>query len=293
MISQIFAQDPAYSSLKTVLELFRRRHPALRIFSFGRSGLGRNLYALSIGSCRGASLLVGGMDGQDASSTLLLLRLCEQLLLSLEEDSLLCEIDVRRLLERRGLLLIPCLNPDGISIAAGGSAAALERSPIVENLLEASSQPWQATAWGVQLSRNFDAGWEYSVLQQKQAGITVPACCGFGGFSPFDQPESLALAQLCAAASPCRCYSLASGDSSISYGYGDSCPQASRLIAGVLASSCGFPVVSPSPHQNHATLMAWMIQTLGCPSFHISIHREGGVIPYPRLEEMLLLSLMI
>lgn len=244
VISQLFAQEPAFESLKTIIDLFCRYYPSLRILSFGNSVLGRELYALSLGKGYGASLMTGGINGQAAPSTLLLLQLCERLIFSLKEELPLCGLDVRRILERRGVLIIPCLNPDGLSDAV-------------------------------------------------QERLSFPISNDVQEHCSFARSETQAFAKLCFAASPKRCYTFSSGDRSLEYGCYGHVPPASPLMAEILASSCGYPVIPPAPDQRQDSLMCWSARSLDCPSFQISIQSESGVQPYPRLEEMLLLSLMI
>ena len=102
---------PDYEGLcRYILEL--KTHESLKVFSIGRSVLGRNIYAIGIGKLCYGTLYVGGVHGLEWLTTLLLLKFTK----NITERT-----DVLSHLENKGVIIIPCLNPDGVDIAINGT----------------------------------------------------------------------------------------------------------------------------------------------------------------------------
>lgn len=99
---------------------------------------------------------------------------------------------------------IPMVNPDGISLAQGAAAPGAVQDIIRDQLSAPDASHWEpdaweramgsyltqwkANGWGVDLNRNFSAGWEPSPTAR-------PGGQGYPGQAPEDQAESRALAQ--------------------------------------------------------------------------------------------------
>jgi g-D-glutamyl-meso-diaminopimelate peptidase len=84
---------------------------------------------------------------------------------------------------QRSMLIIPCLNPDGIELALHGSKSAGAMSQLTDRISGGDYSRWSANARGVDLHRNFGAG-------GRPAG--EPASGGFSGQCPMSEPESRA-----------------------------------------------------------------------------------------------------
>lgn len=101
-------------------------------------------------------------------------------------------------LQHHSLILLPCLNPDGVEIAIHGPTAAGDRSSSVQRMMEEHpGAVWQANVRGVDLNHNFDAGWEVLRELEQRSGVCVPGPTRFGGPCPFSEPETAAVRSLC------------------------------------------------------------------------------------------------
>ena len=94
------------------------------VFPIGRSLLGRGIYAVRLGNSRRFSLFVGGVHGQEWPTVLLLFRFLDDLFSSIAQNHPLADIQVKKALDHQGLVVVPALNPDGISIALEGASGA-------------------------------------------------------------------------------------------------------------------------------------------------------------------------
>lgn len=127
--------------------LCNRRSTA--VFPIGRSLLGRGIYAVRLGNPRRFSLFVGGVHGQEWLTVLLLFRFLDDLFSSITQKPPLADIQIKKLWIIKDLVVVPALNPDGISIALeGASGAPGNRAWQVTNLCGGDFSHWQANARG-------------------------------------------------------------------------------------------------------------------------------------------------
>lgn len=298
MLDGFYSQPLRYENLKKAAMELSRAYPFLEVFSLGRSAAGRELYAFAIGSARDTSLFVGGVHGMEWLTSLLLIRLLEDVCRALDTGAPLADIDMNRSLESRSLTIVPCLNPDGVEIAVAGPAAAGKWEALVRHC--GGADRWQANARGVDLNHNFDAGFSVLRKMEEAAGYTGPGPTRYGGPFPFSEPESAALADFCRRFSPHQAYAFHSQGEEIYYRYGDRTPARSRLMAQVLASASGYKLAQPEELASHGGFKDWFISYFGAPAFTIEIGRGKNPLPveelepiYARLLEMLLISILL
>lgn len=158
---------------------------AVTLSSIGRSVEGRELLCAVVGGAEAEYdvLIQGCIHGREGMSAYLVLSQLEHLLEAGAPE------DVR-------FHFIPMVNPDGAEISRTGRLGEAQRA-IYESDLAAGhtelgeyeyAREWKANAAGVDLNRNFDAGWES--LESRSA----PSSENYRGAAPEDQPESRALA---------------------------------------------------------------------------------------------------
>ena len=112
---------PDHAFVKETVFRLAKEDPDVRVFSPGRSALGRELLLLSIGKEENAVLLVGGTHAQEWITVSLLLKFAA----SVSGDRRLKE---RLAEEGKGVMILPSLNPDGVEIALHGSRRSLSKA---------------------------------------------------------------------------------------------------------------------------------------------------------------------
>lgn len=182
--SAVPASELSYDGLRTELENLAAEHPdAVTLSSIGRSVEGRELLCAVVGGAEAEYdvLIQGCIHGREGMSAYLVLSQLEHLLEAGAPE------DVR-------FHFIPMVNPDGAEISQTGQLGEAQRA-IYESDLAAGhtelgeyeyAREWKANAAGVDLNRNFDAGWEG--LESRSA----PSSESYRGAAPEDQPESRA-----------------------------------------------------------------------------------------------------
>lgn len=295
MADSSFFTPPDAAALRGRLLSLREEYPFLSVGELGKSVLGRSVFILQLGEPRERVLYAAGFRGTDWAGTLLLLAFASELCRALDTGARISDIDVRRALLGRGILFVPCLNPDGMEIALHGSAAARELAGCV-NGLDGDTSAWQANARGVDLNHNFDAGWYILRQLESLAGINGPGPSRFGGDAPESEPETRLLTGLCRRVKLRHAVAFSGAGKTISWKYGKFTPDRSQLMAKILSVTSGYEPEEGAGLCSHGTFQDWMIEELHKPAF--TIHpgpreslsgREIGII-YQELEELLMLS---
>jgi g-D-glutamyl-meso-diaminopimelate peptidase len=300
MYAGFYDEPPTYENMTRAIQWLREEYPRLKVFPIGRSVLGREISALCIGHPAGATLFVGAVHGLEWLTSLLLIRFVETLLHGLATGGCVSDIDVTKALRSRSLVVIPCLNPDGVEIAVHGQEGAGERAAIIGGMCDGDFSTWQANANGVDLNHNFDAGWNILREMEEQSGVTGPAPTRYGGTHPHSEPESKAAVTFCLTYQPRTLYAFHSQGEEIYYRYGARTPTRSQLMAGILASSSGYTATHPEGLASHGGLKDWFITRFCRPGFTIEIGKGKNPLDirtlpktYARLEEMLMIATLL
>ena len=136
---------------------------------------GRSIYTLSIGPQENPVLYAGGFHGQEWLTPLLLLRFFERTATAVWEGDNFSAIPFQDALHGRGMMIVPCVNPDGVQIALHGAQGAGRYEALATQISGGDFSRWNANARGVDINHNFNAGWETLHQMEQESGITGPA----------------------------------------------------------------------------------------------------------------------
>lgn len=291
-----YQNPPRYESVRQHLAACRRNFKQVRLFTAGKSVLGRKLYAVGIGNMKNAVLYAGGIHAQEWITTSLLLRFFDELCTEGE----MYGVQLADIWENRGLIVLPLCNPDGVEIALGGSKTARHLSGLVEQMQAQSERSWQANARGVDLNHNFDAGFSQLRKMEEESGITGPGPRQYGGKLPGSEPETRAIMSVCIGLNVKKVFAYHSQGEEIYYNYGENTPANARLLADALAACSGYQVCKPEGLASHGGLKDWFIQTMGRPGFTIEVGKGENPLPitdldsiYQKLRELMLIGILI
>ncbi len=293
--------QPADSgAVSGLIAALRGRYAFLDVMPIGSSVLGRDILGILIGSGKERILYAAGFHGQEWLTSLVLLRLCEDICSALERGSAIADIHIQEALAGRSLILVPQVNPDGVDIAIHGSGSAGEYARMVRELGGNESGRWQANAHGVDINHNFNAGWD--ILHEMEAASGIVSACPrqWGGPAPESEPETVALVKLCRRASFRHVVALHSQGEEIYWQYGENTPARSRVMAEVMAAASDYHIAEPDGLASHGGFKDWFIQETGRPGFTIELGRGENPLPlsefesiYQKAQEMLLLAALM
>ena len=159
--------------------------------------MGKEIVGLKLGCSEQYNLIAAAFHGSERITALVCLMFVEQLCFSLKENVKFCGISPQNLLRRRGVIFVPCVNPDGCDISLLGQKACGNEAIRIANLCQNDFAHWNANGRGVDINHNFDADWENLHKKEQALGIFGPAPSRFGGPFPHSEPETAALVDLC------------------------------------------------------------------------------------------------
>ncbi|MBO5852584.1 MAG: hypothetical protein J6Q74_02105, partial [Clostridia bacterium] len=102
------------------------------------------------------AVFVGGMHGKNHFTSSFIMNFFFELCSAFENDGTIEGLKVKRALSGRGLIVIPCLNPDGCEIATKGKSALLNMKNPPTFLARNSFSDFTYNLRGVDLDRIFD-----------------------------------------------------------------------------------------------------------------------------------------
>lgn len=299
-MNEFYQAPPSYDALQKQLAEMKRNYPMMKLFTAGKSVLGRKLFATGVGNLKNATLFVGAIHGQEWLTCSLCVYFFEQLCQAVQQKERPFDVDLEHILQDKGLIVLPMANPDGVEIALNGAKTAKHLRKQVERMLKNSTRSWQANARGVDLNHNFNAGFSQLRKMEQEAGINGPCERQFGGYSPQSEPETRAIVHLCTGLNIQKVLAFHSQGEEIYYSYGPHTPKNAKLIADAFASSCGYQVVTPEGMASHGGLKDWFIQHMHRNGFTIEIGKGKNPLPiedlepiYTRLKEMMFISVLI
>lgn len=300
MYENFYKEPPTYERIRRAIDDLKDKYRELKVFPIGASTLGRGIDALCIGNPMCATLFVGATHGLEWLTTLVLIRFCETILEGMRNGGEVSEINISKAMRGRSLVIIPCLNPDGVEIALRGKDGAEILGDRVKQICGGDFSQWQANAAGVDINHNFDAGWRILREMEQADGIDGPAPTRYGGPHPGSEPETGAIITFCLTYQPRTLYSLHSQGEEIYYRYGEHTPGRSRLMAQILASSSGYALSKPTGLASHGGLKDWFIEKFHRPGFTIEIGSGKNPLPveqlepvYQKIEEMLVIATLL
>lgn len=283
-MQDFFHTPPRFGRFSKKLAEMNRDFPFLRIEPVGQSVLGRPLYGILLGNPERVVLFAGSFHAQEWISTLLLLRYLEHLALCYRESLPLSGFPVQESLSRQGLLMVPMVNPDGVSIALEGPASAGEAAPRVEKIMKESTALWQANANGVDLNHNYDAGFAALQEMERQAGITGPAPRQYGGPYPHSEPETRAMAALAQEKRVEAVYAFHAQGEEIYFRYGTATPPKSWFVARLLADLSGYQLVDNGGLCSHGGYKDYVIDRCHKPGYTVELGLGQNPLPISALE---------
>ncbi len=255
----------------------KKAYPFLAVNVIGRSLCQRPIFSLSVGKGENPLLIAAGFHGQEWLTSLLALRFAEVLLRAKSKNAPIWGIDSAAF--SRSVVIVPCVNPDGVQIAINGVDGAGRYADCYRKISESSNEKWNANARGVDINHNFDAGWNILREIEIDSGILGPSPRRYGGYMPESEPESKAIVALSKIRKPRTAIALHSQGEEIFWEYGEKRPPRSRELAGILAAVSGYELVENSGTASHGGFKDWFIQYFSKPAFTVEIGRGENPLP--------------
>jgi g-D-glutamyl-meso-diaminopimelate peptidase len=240
------------------------------------------------------------MHGSERITSTVILMFIEQLCQALKNGESLSGVNIRKGILGRGVIIVPCINPDGCDISLLGAKACGVNVEKISNICKGNFKKWNANYRGVDLNHNFDADWESLREKEKLLGIVVPAPTRFGGYKPHSEPETVALVNLCKKVNIRHTLAVHSQGEVIYWTFGNKVIPKSKKMAEIMATSSGYALDVPVNIATGGGFKDWFIKEFSRPGFTVEIGKGENPLPvtdavkiYKRIEEMLVLTIIM
>ncbi len=285
-----------YFQRKGIIEELCRRYSFIKKTVIGRSCAGRDITALKIGATDRYCLITAAFHGSERITSTVLLMYIEELCEAIKNEGYIAGLKMPRALRGRGVIFVPCVNPDGCEISLLGRKGCGTLADNIAKACKNDFEHWNANLRGVDINHNFDAGWEELRQKEREMGIYGPSPTRFGGHKPESEPETLALTELCRKAEIRHVTALHSQGEVIYWSYGKKQPSRSRRMAEIMATSSGYKLDVPTGIAEGGGFKDWFINEFGRPGFTIELGVGENPLPaesaesiYKKAREMLTL----
>ncbi len=189
--SLIFLDNQIYShqAMSYQIKALAQHYPFLEIQIIGDSVMGRPIYLIHLGSGKRKIHINASHHANEWLTSYIVMKSLEMLCKEIKEG----EVE----LEQINYDFVPMVNPDGVELCLYGLASIASYKQ-QEKLLSMNEgfdnfSRWKANIRGVDLNRNYDAGFaNYKKISEKK----VPSYAYYAGGNPESEPESKALAIL-------------------------------------------------------------------------------------------------
>ncbi|MGN0536379.1 MAG: M14 family metallocarboxypeptidase [Acutalibacteraceae bacterium] len=266
----------------------------------GESRCSRPIEALSIGNTDKQVLFCGAFHGMEWITSLILLRFLDDIANTIKNSESICGVRIGTFLNKRGLTVIPCINPDGVEIAVHGSSAAENYQELVRSVSGGDTAHWQANAAGVDINHNFSAGWDELKCLELRHGICSPAPTRYGGEFPESEPETRTLASYCRTGQICHALAFHSQGEEIYWDFDDYHDSEALTMAKIMAHSSGYTVSQPNGLAVGGGFKDWFVRKFRRPAFTIEVGKGVNPLPiaqfdniYNKIREMLVLAAVL
>lgn len=275
--------------LQNLQRLSRRYHPLAFSDTLAVTGDGRAIVRLILGNPRAKRhlLIQASIHGREYVNSLLVMKQAESFLEGYPH-AMYGGISYRKLLSSVCFHILPMSNPDGVSVSQQGPGAirnANLRKPLCKACRGISPDQqeffwkrWKANAAGVDLNRNFPAGWA------GYQGSPLPGPEKYKGPFPFSEAETRAILTAARGIPVCCVISLHSSGNLIYWDYGSRgwLHHQEAALARLASSVTGYSLVSSRENFSDAAGCSdYFVRVRGIPAITI----ENGIGPAPIAKE--------
>lgn len=268
-------QEYGYQNLREDLEAIKRVYPFILIDVIGTSVLGKNIYAIRLGSGKKEVFYSGAWHANEWLTTPVLMRFIEDYAAAYSKGIPLRGYNIPALYSEASIWLVPMVNPDGVELVQEGI---MPECPYYEEVLSINNgsrifQQWTANIRGVDLNHQWPALWE----EENATSPQKPSPCHFGGEIPLSEPETQAVCQFTLNHSFDAVLAFHSQGKEIFWGFQDMEPRESQeIVKRMKVLSTYRPIRNAG---SGAGYKDWFIQEYRRPGFTIEIGL--GVNPLP------------
>lgn len=292
--------EPSWEERNKIINNIKEKYKFVKLGKIGESILNRNIDFLKIGGSDKMILWLGAFHGTEWLTILVLFKFFDKICFYIQSGENPYGINFKKVFEEKSLVIVPCVNPDGVEIVLKGSGSAKEYKYAVNLISGGKTDYWQANVRGVDLNHNYNANWNQLRKLEIENGIIGSSMTRYGGKIYESEPETKAVVNFCR--NNCVKYAIAfhSQGEEIYYDFAGKSPVDSEKIANLLAASSGYKLSKPEGLAVGGGFKDWFVSEFNKPAFTVEIGLGKNPLPisdfektYKKIEKMLLTAILI
>lgn len=237
----------------------------------GKSEYGRDLYAVSIGTGKPTVFINGSHHAREWMTTNLNMYMIDQYASAYKNNSKINGYNAKSILDSTTIWFIPMLNPDGVTLQQSGLKAFPKSDHAKLLKMNGGSnnfKRWKANGKGVDLNRQYDAGWG-------SGGPKSPSFKNYKGTKPHSSKEVAAIINFTYEINPEMTISYHSSGQILYWKYNQTGAQLTRdyAYAKQLSRMTGYSLVNPNGVPDGGGYKDWFVKTFKRPGFTPEISR--------------------
>lgn len=280
------ASPYSYTEMQKDIGELLTKYPQLQGDIIGQTKEGRYIYSLHLGKGKRSIQLNGAHHGREWITSLLLMQMAENYAEAYYSDKKYSGYNVKSLLDKVSITIIPMVNPDGVQIAQFGPTSKQKgffakiwgRQPLPWNR-------WKANGAGVDPNCNYNALWKYKNTKLK------PYAWGYKGKKPETAEEVVGMVKDTRQKEYAMVISYHTAGRIIYWNYFQKGTNLKRdySLAKEIGKITGYTLVKPTTKKSiYAGYKDWFIQTFKKPGFTIEVGKanNGNSVPvkeYPTI----------
>lgn len=260
----------SYKELENDLSSIKARYkPVVKIYKIGETEFGRNIWAAKLGRGKENIVIVGTHHGREWLTSMLVMKMLETYADAYQNKKTVGRYQTD-ILNEVSIWFIPMLNPDGVTIQQNNlHQFPLSYQPhlIEMNKGERNFKRWKANALGVDLNRQYPAGWEKLNREPNR-----PYYQFYRGQRPFEAREVKVLTKFIRKIKPAIAVAYHTAGREIYWNYKNGANlKRDQSIADKVSKLTGYPLAKPAKNAVGGGFTDWFITTYRRPGLTIEV----------------------
>ncbi len=245
----------------------------IRLFSIGRSTLGRDLLCMKIGYGPKNVFYNGAHHALEWITAPLLVRFIYDSLTFSQGRKRLASFDINDLFKRTSIHIVPMINPDGVEAVTNPDFIT---SPLAERIIifnngENFTKTWQSNINGVDLNHNYDANFSFGKSVEIKHGIYGPSSTIYSGLFPESEAETKAVCNYVRNNDFKLAMAFHSQGKVIYYDYNGYVPENGYEIVRELGDISGYMPDKASGFASFGGFKDWFIDKFNRPAYTVEV----------------------
>lgn len=290
-----------YDVLKNDLQFLNFEYNLFKIKTIGKSTLGENINYIKLGKGEKRLFINASHHGNEWMTSLVIMMFIEKYLYLYEKKLDYKGRNIEDLWNRTSIYIVPMVNPDGVNLS-------LKDKKVIENKKYKDIwiqhfdkiDKWKANIRGVDLNRNYSAGWKKAVKIMNKKGIFKPGPKDYTGQNAESEIETKNMVEFTKIFDFDMTLSLHSQGQEIYWSYLDNKIEKAYEIGKKMERVSGYLLTKAEHNSSFAGYKDWFIDKFNKPGFTIEIGKgeDGEPLPlenankiYNEIEELLFVAI--